>query len=424
MERKTQIFISYKTGINDGLTATANAIRKDLETNGYEVWMDKSAVVPGEDWDTQIYEALSKTDVVVLLLAPPTAKSDWVRREIDVARGAQVFVLPVVIRDGFDFGEALDQFAIPRKQAIKVLELSDDETKKLRDSIEQNKDKTRDRQEKWLAAMRSGSDKPVFKEAHTPPEKSIAVFSLRGYPSRCKIHVAGGDITSMNGIDVLVNAENNYMQMARIFESSSLSSKLRLRGSQTNKAGHIKEDTVQYELYDQIAEDYPIPLNPGIVVPTHAGHPDSILVKTNKARYIFHCVTVTVQAKENAVYPIDNENIKDAIVNCLDKVIEVDRSHGLISPKHSERYMEEESTKDAHKPIESIVLPLFGTGRGGREREINQVANSMLIAIRDYLTTHSDDEELKLKAIYVCGFSDLDVKIINEEMNKIFQKTS
>lgn len=423
MERKTQIFISYKTGLDDGLTATANAIRKDLEQNGYEVWMDKSKMVAGEDWDTQIYEAISKTDVVVLLLAPPTAKSDWVRREIDVARGAQVFVLPVVIRN-FEFGEALDQFAIPRKQAIKVLEGSDDESKKLIEAIEQNKAKTRDRQEKWLEAIRLGSDKPVFKEAHTPPQKSISAFALRDYPSKCKIYVAGGDITRMKDIDVLVNAENSYMQMARIFESSSLSSKLRFHGSLKNKAGHIKEDTVQYELYDQIEDDYPIPVSPAVVVPTHAGHPTSVLMKDNHARYIFHCVTVTVQANKNTVDPIANAGIKDAVYNCLDKVMEVDRNLGVISPETSKRYAEEKSASDAYKPIESIIFPLFGTGRGGREREINQVANSMLTAIRDYLIAHSEDDEFKLKAIHLCGFSDLDVELITEEMNTVFRKLS
>src|SRR5689334_3786519 len=132
MDRKTQIFISYKTGTDDGLTAHANSIRKDLESNSYDVWMDTSKLIAGEDWDTQIYEAISKTDVVVLLIAPNTAKSDWVRREIDVSRGAQVFVLPVIIRDNFDFTEALKQFAIPQAQAIKAITLSDDELKKLR----------------------------------------------------------------------------------------------------------------------------------------------------------------------------------------------------------------------------------------------------------------------------------------------------
>lgn len=167
----TQIFISYKTGLKDGLTMTANSIREHLEAQNYEVWMDKTDLVPGEAWDTQIYEAISKSDVVLLLLAETTATSDWVRREIDVARGAQVFVLPVLIRDGFEFQPMLNQFAIANIQAIKLVEGSQHEYDALYQAIQQNKSKTRDRQEKWLEALVDRKSNPVFKQPHTPANK-------------------------------------------------------------------------------------------------------------------------------------------------------------------------------------------------------------------------------------------------------------
>ncbi len=424
---KTQIFISYKTGLKDGLTMTANGIRDHLETHDYDVWMDKTDLVPGEAWDTQIYEAISKSDVVLLLLAETTATSDWVRREIDVARGAQVFVLPVLIRDGFDFQPMLNQFAIANIQIVKLIEGSKAEYNTLRDAIEQNKSKTRDRQEKWLEAVVNRKSNPVFKEPHTPANKQYAAYTLNNQSSDLHFYLAAGDIAEMSQIDVIVNPENNYMQMARIFESNTVSSRLRLHGSRRTAGGQIREDTVQQHLYDQIFrwDEYNIPVNMGFVVPTHSGHASSKLASGNKARYIFHCVTVSVDYGtriDKSINPIPYNLIPEAVTNCLNKTVEVNRQRGIISPPETDWRVIEEKLQNSYKPVESIIFPLFATGRGGREREVQQVAGALVSALRDYFVSNAGNPDFTLKSIYICAYSKFDVQVVEGEMDRLLAR--
>ncbi len=422
---KTHIFISYKTGDQQGLTASANAIRIYLESQGYDVWMDKSDLVSGEAWTSQIYEAIARSDLLLLLLAAPTADSLYVRREVDVARGAQVFILPVLIREDFDFAAALKQFDLQDVQVERVVRGTQEEYDRLKASIENNKFKTRDRQEKWLEALLGGRANPVFKTPYTPPTKHHSVYVLPDGASDCKIYLAAGDISQMRGIDVLVNPENSYMQMARVFESGTVSSKLRLHGSRRRRSGQIVEDTLQQELYQQITEsdEYAIPISMGYVVPTHAGHPTSRLAR-NKARYVFHVVSVSVdyEAGERSITPIPDERIGEAVANCLDKVIEVDRARGVISPPGTALYAQEMAARDAYEPIDSIIFPLLGTGRGGRQREVSAVARQLVLGIRDYLVNQADPPDFCLKAIYICAYSELDAQLVQAEMDAVLQR--
>ena len=58
MGRAMKVFISYKTGEDDGLSFSANTIRRFLKDhkNGYEVWMDTTSLKAGEEWDRQIHD--------------------------------------------------------------------------------------------------------------------------------------------------------------------------------------------------------------------------------------------------------------------------------------------------------------------------------------------------------------------------------
>ena len=288
MNRKVRIFISYKTGAETGLTFQANAIRQFLEANDLEVWMDTADLAAGLDWNTQIYEQIPRSDVLLLLLAPETAASDWVRREIDVAKGAQVTVLPLRIRGGFNEQEALDHFDIPRLQFVDLMVGDESEYNALLDAIEALQDRTREAQERWLRAMREG-EKVV---AYEPTTLSVAKFRAHGVD----VHIAGGDITEMKGIDVFVNSENDYMQMARAFEATTVSSVLRFLGSNIDGAQRLVEDSLQVELNQQVDTLFGTrPVGKNTVVATSAGHPSGSLRRENKARYVIHTATVSVQ---------------------------------------------------------------------------------------------------------------------------------
>ena len=424
MSRKTQIFISYKTGVENNLTFVANTIHDLLVASDYEVWMDTSDMIAGEEWPTQIYEAIGKSDLVLLLLAKETAASDWVRREIDVARGSRVFVLPVLIRDTHkDVEPVLNLFDLTKVQALTFRENSESERKKLIDAIEINKEKTRERQEEWLVTLQSENQSiAVLKKRFNRTNKSFATYTYRSEWAECKIHMAAGDMTRMRGIDVLVNTENSYMQMARVFETFSLSCKLRLGGSLFNKSGFIVEDSVQEELYEQIKYEYPIPINMGVVVPTHAGHAESKLAK-NGARYIFHAATVSVAPNSRQpIKPLDNAETITAVHNCLNTVKEVNADQGVISPPSSLRREQEKQKTRQYTPIESIIFPMFATGRGGREQDLDEVARTMVEAIIEYLGDYENVEGFTLKDIHLCAYSQLDVAIIKPVMDAVLAR--
>ncbi len=416
---KPRLFISYKTGTDNSLTLTANVIRRLTEDEEYYVWMDTSKLVPGEDWNTQIYEAIAQSDIVLLLLAPETAASDWVRREVDVARGAQVFILPVHIAgSSTEIKPVLEKFDLPRRQYLTFQTGSATEERKLFEGIEANATKTRERQEEWLAALREGETAALFKQAHKPTTKTYATHTLRTRYVDCKLHIAAGDMTLMRDIDVLVNTENNYMQMARIFETNTLSSKLRTYGSYITRSGLIREDSVQQALYDQISSDeFQIPVGLGYVVPTRAGHPKSSLVRRG-ARYIFHVSTVHVShtGRQNAITPLDNDGIAAAMVNCLDTVREVDLAQGIISPAGTAQYDLDVAETDDYQPIKSIIFPVMATGRGSRESEFGAVAQVMFETLFDYLANNSDAADLNLKAIHICGYSFADVEALQQAL--------
>ena len=156
------------------------------------------------------------------------------------------------------------------------------------DQIEKNINKTREIQEEWLQAIREVDKSALFKEAFTPHSASQFEHTYQISDDRsCKICVAAGDMTQMHNIDVLVNTENSDMQMARNFETKTLSAKLRARGSRISRAGFVVEDSVQQALYDQISksDDFRLPINLGFVVPTHAGHRIQRTCQTGYALY-------------------------------------------------------------------------------------------------------------------------------------------
>lgn len=69
-----------------------------LEGSGYRVWVDRSGIRGGKQWRRMIVEAIREAKAVVLLLSPNSARSDNVRREIDVACEAGKIIIPVEIR--------------------------------------------------------------------------------------------------------------------------------------------------------------------------------------------------------------------------------------------------------------------------------------------------------------------------------------
>jgi hypothetical protein len=74
-----------------------DAVTADLKNNGFRIWVDRSGISGGDQWRKEIVDAIQSANVVVLFLSPNSARSDNVRKEIDLAEGARVPILPVAL---------------------------------------------------------------------------------------------------------------------------------------------------------------------------------------------------------------------------------------------------------------------------------------------------------------------------------------
>jgi TIR domain len=110
----SHLFLSYSrrdAGYVDRLTA-------DLHAAGYDTWVDRQGIAGGEQWRREIVNAIQSASLFVLFLSPNSARSDNVRKEIDLAEAARVKLLPVAIAPA-DIPPAL-QYQLAGVQIVEV----------------------------------------------------------------------------------------------------------------------------------------------------------------------------------------------------------------------------------------------------------------------------------------------------------------
>jgi len=374
MPRQTQVFISYKTGLDDGLTFTANTIRQYLANHPskrYKVWMDQTNLKAGEEWNRQIYDQIPQSDVLLLLIADETIKSEWVAREVDYAKGARVTVLPILIRAGFDIKSAMEliragfdiksameRFDLSTVQYVKVLGGTEVELGDVSNAIDEIRDKTIQNQRKWMDELLKGRGRVKAKDNPT-----FALYEIAD--PKVEIAIASGDMFEINNMDVYVNSENDYMQMARIFESKTISALLRHHGSHIDRAGRVVADSVQDELDYIIKKDEDIKTRPvmlSTVIATHAGHPESVLRKNRKARFIFHTATVSVEGEgveKHLECRLTDSGIRRCVRASLEMILTVNKNKGDLTPRGADPFekLDGKADKENYKPIDDIILP-------------------------------------------------------------------
>ena len=89
-------FVSYSS--KNVMKATL--LKQYIEKEGNHVWMAPDGIPQGTEYSQMIPTALKFTSHFVLLLTPDSAKSGWVRRELDMAINYGVKI-KVVLGDGF-----------------------------------------------------------------------------------------------------------------------------------------------------------------------------------------------------------------------------------------------------------------------------------------------------------------------------------
>lgn len=94
--RKT-VFVSYAR--EDG--ARAQRIVSGLRARGWEVSIDQDFLRPGTTWTQDIADHISRCAVVVAVVTPAAAGSQWVNKELIAAINGNRPVLPIVIDSTF-----------------------------------------------------------------------------------------------------------------------------------------------------------------------------------------------------------------------------------------------------------------------------------------------------------------------------------
>jgi tetratricopeptide (TPR) repeat protein len=108
-----KIFISHTTADDHFVTD----LRKALETQGLDVWIDSQNLRGGDTLKTEIESAITNADAFIVVISPRAFKK-WVRLEVMLAQEKNVPIVPILI-DGIDM-DALLFFFTDEPVAIEI----------------------------------------------------------------------------------------------------------------------------------------------------------------------------------------------------------------------------------------------------------------------------------------------------------------
>lgn len=71
----------------------------ELRGSGFTVWQDVSDIRGGANWLDTIHRGIDEAAVVIILWSANSAKSDWVKDEIQWARVQKKQIIPIKLDD-------------------------------------------------------------------------------------------------------------------------------------------------------------------------------------------------------------------------------------------------------------------------------------------------------------------------------------
>lgn len=95
MDQKKYIFLSYSR--KDSMFALKLA--EELRGRGFDVWMDRSHILSGDQWRQNIDHAIRNSHALVWVVSPTSVNSNYVHKEVSFAEVRNVSVLPVVYKE-------------------------------------------------------------------------------------------------------------------------------------------------------------------------------------------------------------------------------------------------------------------------------------------------------------------------------------
>ncbi len=113
MEQEHLIFLSYSTPDRDEVLA----FYEHLDSQGYNVWMDRHKLIGGQNWDLEIKRALQKAAIIVVFLSHNSVdRRGYVQREIKIALEQKearliddIYLIPVLLDDDVAIPEQISQ---------------------------------------------------------------------------------------------------------------------------------------------------------------------------------------------------------------------------------------------------------------------------------------------------------------------------
>ncbi|MBK8026448.1 MAG: TIR domain-containing protein [Chloroflexi bacterium] len=413
-----KVFISYRDSGDELRRRLVNELYDHLQRRGHAPFLDKRELHGGSHWSKEIFERIEESDALVVLVTKDGA-SRWVQREVDYARACRVGIVPVVMlttdlvmdpETGSDpaaeMMNALEMHGIHYEKALTSVDNPESRFADVVSAIETMVTRTRQDQKAWVDRLtgKIWKDKDASNLLLQPPKPTVARRATYAYfltdikPHSTTIYLGGGDITEVSQIDVLVNSENTYMQMQRIFERASVSKSVRWKGAQgisVNDAYLIQRDLVQEELYREIFDNGKFtPVGLGTVIVTSAGDVQGKLVQQG-FKYVFHVAAVPAHPVrgEEKLDPSQAEKIGECVLNCLARFDALAREEG-------------------RPPIRSIVFPILGTGNAGLDLDIATV--EIINAIKQYL---SSTDATRLEAITLMPFREGEIRKVANLMD-------
>lgn len=93
-----RVFISYSRRNK----TFAERLARDLSDAGLDVWIDFRQIQGGELWREEIYRGIDQSDFLIACLSPVAVQSEWVTREILLARERNKLIIPVMAVNALD----------------------------------------------------------------------------------------------------------------------------------------------------------------------------------------------------------------------------------------------------------------------------------------------------------------------------------
>ena len=93
-ERKTRVFISYSRKDS----AFSNRLVDALNARGFEAYLDKKDILPGEPWKERLDALILSADAIGVVISPDSIASQVCAWEVERAESLQKKMLPLVHR--------------------------------------------------------------------------------------------------------------------------------------------------------------------------------------------------------------------------------------------------------------------------------------------------------------------------------------